>query len=321
MQDDTSNPIEALPEDHEPDEAEIDQFLSEQDPEFAARMKEIAADKNLVAADVPEEDVAEELRLEIEKWENGKKIWKFLYRNLRFLPRFSLAIRKARVRVAQKSVSLAIAVRNRAHDLALLLGRGARRVAVGTAVGAKDSVLGGLRSFAGFSLKRKLLFVATLAVLGAAFYGIYYAFSGHLLPGQSELFIANFADEGAEVFEYDPSEKQELFYDNVRSAPNLLLLTKMVVNIRRSENSGENPMLAVEFFAEGMSPESILEIKAREAFFRDRMQRRIEEYSFDVLDTPPGKQALTADLLQDLNRNLSQGQLKGLRIKTIVLKP
>lgn len=322
MQDETNpNPDELLPEDHEPDEAELDRFIDEQDPEFAARMKDLAADRNLKAAEVPEEDVAAELRHEIASWEHGKPVWKFLYRNLRFLPRLTLAFRKFRACLAVRVVAFAIASRNRAHDLGLELWRGTRRTAGRAASAVKEGVTGTLKGFGAMSLRRKLLLAATLAVIGAALYGVYFAFSGRLLPGQKELFIANFADEGAPVFDYDPAEKQELFYDNVRSAPNLLLITKMVVNIRPSASSGENPMLAVEFFAEGMSPEPILELKAREAFFRDRMQRRIEEYSFDVLDTPPGKQALAADLLKDLNRNLSQGQLRGLRIKTIVLKP
>lgn len=322
MQDEANpNPDELLPEDHEPDEAEIDRFLDEQDPEFAARMKDLAADKNLKLAEVPEEDVAEELRHEIAKWEHGKPVWKFIYRNLTFLPGWVLGLRKLRAKLAAKAVALAIASRNRAHDLALGLWKGTRKGVVQTASSLKEGVGGGLKSFGAMSLKRKLLLVSTLAVIAGAGYGVYFAFTGRLLPGQKELFIANFADEGAPVFEYDPAEKPELFFDNVRSTPNLLLITKMVVNIRPSSNSGENPMLAVEFFAEGMSPESILELKSREAFFRDRMQRKIEEYSFDVLDTPPGKQGMAADLLKDLNRNLSQGQLRGLRIKTIVLKP
>lgn len=322
MQDEpNSKPDELLPTDHEPDEAELDLFLSEQDPEFAARMKELSADKSLKVEEIVDGDIAEELRAEMALWENGKPWKKFLYRNLRFLPKVSLLTKKFKAKAAVKIIAWAIASRNVAHDLGLSLWKNTRKGSVAAVIGLKDVLLGRINSFTGLSTKRKLLLFLTIALVAGTIYGLRYTFSGRLLPGESDLFIANFAEQGGEVFEYDTVEKQELFYDNVRSAPNLLLITKMVVNIRASSNSGENPMLAVEFFAEGMSPESILEFKSREAFFRDRMQRKIEEYTFDVLETPPGKQAMTADLLKDLNRNLSQGQLRGLRLKTIVLKP
>jgi len=322
MQDDAApNPDELLPEDHEPDEAELDRFLDEQDPEFAERMKVLSADRNLKVEDIVVDDATQELFEETQRWENSKGLQKFVYRFLRFLPRLSLALRKLIHRVSVKTVAFAILSRNHLHDWGLGFWKASRKGAATGAHNLKEGISSNWGKFAKLSLKRKLMLFVTMVFVGAAIYGVNFALSGRLLPGESELFISNFGDEGAEVIEYDPSVRQEMFYDNVRSSPNLLLITKMVVNIRPSANSGENPMIAVEFFAEGMSPESILELKGREAFFRDRMQRRISEYSFDVLDSPPGKRDMAAELLKDLNRNLSHGQLRGLRIKTIVLKP
>lgn len=322
MQDETApNPDELLPEDREPDEAELDRFISEQDPEFAERMQSLSADKNLKAEDIVVDNATQELHDETQRWENSKGLWKLIYKVFRFTPKLSLALKKTYANLAVKIVAFSIASRNNLHDWGLSFWKGSRKAVTTGALGLVESIGSNFKKFGKLRLKIKFLLFGTIIFVAAAIYGVKFALSGRLLPGEQELFIANFADEGAEVFEYDTTDRQELFYDNVRSAPNLLLLTKMVVNIKPSSNSGENPMLAVEFFAEGMSPEPILEIKAREAFYRDRLQRKMEEYTFDVLDTPPGKQAMMADLLKDLNSNLSQGQLRGLRIKTIVLKP
>lgn len=322
MQDDANpNPDHLLPEDHEPDEQELDRFLAEQDPAFAAQMKDLSQDKNLKVEEIVIDDATQELFEETQNWQNSTGLKKISYRFFRFLPQVSLALKKSKARVAVKMVAFSIILRNEANDLAVSLWRNSRKYAKEGLSATQQTVGGGLKSFKKLSAKRKVMLFLTFVLVGAAIYGVKFALSGRLLPGERELFIANFEEAGGEVFEFDPSDRQELFYDNVRSAPNLLLIPKMIINIKASANSGPNPMIAVEFFAEGMSPEAILELKAREPFFRDRMQRRIEDYSFDLLESSSGKISLTQELLKDLNRNLSQGQLRGLRIKTLVLKP
>lgn len=308
-----------IPLDHEPSEHDIDKMIEEQDPEFAAKMNDLAKQKLDIADD--QENLSEALKEETSRWETAGGLRKKLYKYLHFLPRLSLGLRRFRHWAMVKVTRLLISAKNWFHDVGILIWKSSLTTgkASGKAIQAGLSKFG--KTIKGMGWRRQLALLATLVFVGAILYGVKWTFSGRLLPGEKALFIANFAEEGAEVFEFDSSEKQELFYDNIRSTPNLLHLPKMVVNLRPGGDSGSNPMLAVDFFAEGQSPEPILEIKEREGFFRDLMQRKMEEYSFDTLDSPTGKQALAQDLLADLNRNLRQGRLRALRIKTIVLKP
>lgn len=310
----------SVPLDQELDEEALDQFLADQDPEFAAQMKVLAQDKALVVEDIVYDDAEQELFEEIQRWQNSAGSKRIFYKILPFLPRLSLWGKKTYRSLSVKAVALSIIARNTAHDLALSLWRGTLRTLRETRQGFKQQVSGAGKSFKRMSGKRKLLLLLTLLFLGGLSYTGYLVLTGRFMPKPREIFIANFEDMGAEVFDYDPNEPQEFFYNNVRSAPNLLLIPKIIVNIRPSANSGPNPMLAVEFFADGIGPDVILEMKEREPMLRDQIQRRLEDFNFDVLDTPQGKQEMTQALLRDLNRSLTQGQLRALRIKTIVLK-
>lgn len=310
-----------IPLDREPDESEIDSFLAEEDPEFFSKLSEIKADSHLRVEEIPIDDEVEALHHEIAKWQDAHGPKKWLYILMPFLPRLTLTLRGLWHRAVASMVSNSIRLRNGLHDLAKGFLKGSKRFFKETVRSSRDRLSKFLRSLKFMSTRLKLLWFATLAIVGLSAAGIYLAVTGKILPPSNELFTANFLEAGADEFEFDSGSRMELFYDNVRSTPNMLLIPKIVANIRSSSSSGENPMVAVEFFAEGMSPEVILEMKDREPHFRDYMQRRIEEFNFDTLDTPPGKRSLTDVLHKELNRMLTQGQLKGLRIKTIVLKP
>ncbi|MES2854716.1 MAG: hypothetical protein V4692_02580, partial [Bdellovibrionota bacterium] len=105
------------------------------------------------------------------------------------------------------------------------------------------------------------------------FYG--FKFSENLMSGK--LFLTSYSEWGAAVNTFDPLTEVEPFFDNPRFAKNLMTMTKMVTNIKPSENSGNNPMLAIEINIEGMSSEAIIEIKDREAEFKDILLRIAEE--------------------------------------------
>lgn len=319
--DETKEPDHILPEDREPDEAELDQFLAEADPEFALQMATLEKDRNLKAEDIVIDDATQELFDETQEWENSKGLRRLLFRFMPGLPRLSLRIKKLGHLISLKSVAFAIGARNITHDIVKGLLKGTKYRLKRAAGATKAGIGSAVGEFKALSGKRKAFLLLTILFIGALVGAGYFVYLGKLIPRERDLFIANFEEMGAEVTTYDPSARQELFYDNVRSTPNLFLIPKMVVNIKASVNSGENPMLAVEFFAEGMSPEVILELKDREAYFRDLMQRRMEDYTFDYMDSKAGKQELTAVLLKDLNRSLTQGQLRALRIKTLILKP
>jgi len=313
--------LDVLPVDREPEEAEIDSFLAKEDPDFFSKMGELRADSQLKVEEIIIDDETEALHREIARWAEAKGPRRWSYLLLPFLPRLTLIRKRLWRKFSAAFVSASIATRNTVHDWVKTIFRESKRHASESLTQAQANISSFMRGLRFMSARLKMLWFGTLLLTVLALAGIYLAVSGRILPVSKELFISSFQEAGAEEFRYDSSRRPELFYDNVRSAPNMLLVPKIVANIRPSENSGENPMVAVEFFAEGLSSEVILEMKDREPFFRDAMQRRIEDFSFDVLDTPPGKRALTDALLKDLNRTLTQGELKALRIKTIVLKP
>lgn len=135
------------------------------------------------------------------------------------------------------------------------------------------------------------------------------------------LFLRSFAEWNDDVHSYNPLTEAEPFYDNPRFAKNLITLSKMFTNVKPSENSGTNPMLALELSVEGMSAEVVIEIKDREAEFKDILLRKAEEYSYDELASADGKKILLANFTTLINTNLSQGQVRRSMIKSIILKP
>ncbi len=135
------------------------------------------------------------------------------------------------------------------------------------------------------------------------------------------LFLRSYAEWNSDVRSFNPLTEAEPFYDNPRFARNLVTLTKMYTNVKASEGSSENPMLALELSVEGMSAEAIIEIKDREAEFKDILLRQAEEFSYDELTTGEGKKALMQKFTIAINANLTQGQVRRSMLRSFILKP
>lgn len=166
--------------------------------------------------------------------------------------------------------------------------------------------------------KAVLIFWGVLTVTVAAIY-LTWNFKDSLLS--SRLFLTSFAEIGGEVRAYNPNSEVEAFYDNPRFAKNLVTVPSMHVNLRPSENSGPNPMLALEVTVEGLSSDAIVEIKDREAEFKDRLLRLTEEKTYDELVEPEGKQLLCEQYRDSLNEALTRGQVRRVLLKSFVIKP
>ncbi len=157
-----------------------------------------------------------------------------------------------------------------------------------------------------------LVVLSVLAVLfGPSLLGILFS---------KGLFLRSYAEWDSKVFSYNTVNEVELFYDNPRFAKNLMTMTKMFANIKSSENSGLNPMLAIEISVEGMSSEAIIELKDREAEFKDFLLREAEDFSYDELITAEGKKNLLLKFQNMLNANLTQGQVRRVLLKSFILK-
>lgn len=134
------------------------------------------------------------------------------------------------------------------------------------------------------------------------------------------LFLTSYAEWGLDVNTYNPFTESEMFFDNSRLLKNIVTIKKMVVNIRPSESSGPNPMLAFELNIEGLTSEVIIEIKDREAEFKDLILRTAEELSYDELSLADGKKMLSDRIMTVINSNLTQGQIRKVLYKSFVLK-
>ncbi len=150
---------------------------------------------------------------------------------------------------------------------------------------------------------------------------IFLAATKPMLSSSTDLFILSLEDLADNVQTYDPLKEVEPFYDSARASQNIIALQKIVVNIKRSSQSGPNPMGAFEFYIEGNSPDVMVEVKDREYEVKDLFQRNAEEMSFDQMETPDGKQLLLEKLRREVNRILTKGRVSKVLFKTVILKP
>jgi flagellar basal body-associated protein FliL len=136
-----------------------------------------------------------------------------------------------------------------------------------------------------------------------------------------DLFIQSLAALAPDVREFNPIDGTESFYDNPRFTKNLISISPMHLNIKPSENSGDNPMLAIQVTVEGLSSDAIVEVKDREAEFKDLLSRLTEEKTYDDLVDAEGKRSLTEQYREVLNANLTRGQVRRVLLKTFIIKP
>jgi flagellar basal body-associated protein FliL len=80
-------------------------------------------------------------------------------------------------------------------------------------------------------------------------------------------------------------------------------------------------MGAFEFYLEGEDSEVIVEVKDREVEIRDRMQRTLEEFTFDQAADADGKKMIVDKLKKEINQSLSTGKIRKIWFKTVVIKP
>lgn len=173
----------------------------------------------------------------------------------------------------------------------------------------------------GFKPLRFRLMVFGFAGLCAASVTIIWFLVSRGLPEPDRLFMQSIEELAESAVEYDPATQQEAFYDSVRAAQNVLIIPKLVVNLKRSAGSGANPMMAADFYVEGNSPDVVIEIKARETEFRDAFARSLEEFNADELDTAGGKTRMLERLAREANRLATKGRVRKVLLKTFVLKP
>ncbi len=184
-----------------------------------------------------------------------------------------------------------------------------------------QSISDGLRRFSFWPAKKKwATFGLIFGVLLTGIF-IYLTATKPMILSGPDLFILSLEDSADSVHTYDPAKQSEPFYDSSRASQNIMSLQKIVVNIKRSSQSGPNPMGAFEFYIEGNSPDVMVEIKDREYEVKDLFQRNAEEMTFDQMEAPDGKQLLLEKLRREVNRILTKGRVRKVLFKTVILKP
>lgn len=316
----TDKTISVGVEDELLDAAAIDSIIEEADPQFAAELKSIQADKDLKLTEVALTDTDQALAEERELWTAKSGLRKTAVRFLPFLPRISLLFKKLRFGFYKLLRNFWI----RAKNFGYFLATEGRAQLIGKAKEIKtssiDSVKNSASDFKGLPRRLKLFAFAVLAFFGVVVAAVYYLYSFQLFQGKKEMFLSSFESVADEEIK-DISGETENFYDNLRSSANLILLPKMVVNLRPAPPFHRNPMGAFEFYIEGMAPEVVVNIKLNESYVRDYVQRKLESYSFSELDSEAGKKELVETLRKELNQRIEGGGVKSVLIKNIVLKP
>ncbi len=317
-----SNPEEeALAELPELSLEELDQAIASEDPAFLKKVSGIAQDTSLTLEDIDLAKLDEALYQETLLWRNAKG-WRFiLYAVYPNIPKLSLR-RKALAQ--QGRVKLKLWSENFRARWTLFLQEDLKKFRHFLIEKAKAAFTAGLTAIRGFwahSLKVKMLAILFVALLATTVVLIFQMMGqDHQPEKEIDLYLRSFSDVASEVITYDSEVGVEPFYDNLRSAPNLIYLEKMVVNLKPGPES-PNPMAAFELFLEGLSPEVVLEVKERETMIRDHIQRTVESYNFEDLDSPEGKRELMDSLARSISKKLISGKLKSVRIKTLILKP
>jgi flagellar basal body-associated protein FliL len=177
-----------------------------------------------------------------------------------------------------------------------------------------------LSAFKEFSRAKKIMaIVLFLGSLGASFYFVK-MFKGGLIGKEQKPFIYSIEEISEKKYFFEKEDQQEDFYSSSRFNQNLISLRRMVVNIRKTKNSSQNPMGAFEFFLQGNSSDVMVEVKDRESEILDLFQGEIRTFGYDDLDNIEGKTKLTEKLKLEINQILVRGKINKIYYKNFVLK-
>lgn len=296
---------------------DLDSAIAQEDPEFAASLQNIGPDdpKHVIY----EEGVELEYRPEdeLKLWKEAKGWRGKTAKILPFLPRLSYFIKMkrtvARFAWQKWKASARQNIKNAPKNFVAWI-----KVKLAS---FKGSLASGLGTFKTFSLVKKLLFVGLIiATCVAVLLGYRIATKGLIGP-EENLFVGSLAEWSQGQYIYDPAGQQESFYESTRTSQNILLLRKLVANLKRSANSGDNPMGAFEFYVEGTVSEVVIEIKDRESEIEDLFLRTIEETTFDQAASGEGKRLLCDRLRKEVNKVLTTGFVRRIFIKNAIIKP
>lgn len=296
----------------------LDSIIASEDPEFAQSLTEIGPDE-ISDLDLNNESLDLEYTLEAEKkkWAESEGWRKKFSHWFPFLPSISYKLKMRRTVLLLSWIKFKEQALYRIKNAGPLLAAWLK-----SQLGhLKTGIASFGASFKGFSLVKKIGFIVLLLTTGASAYFLYVLKTKTLLSENTDLFVNSMAEWAQSKELYDPKNQIEPFYDSTRTSQNILLMRKMIVNLRRSPESGPTPMAALELYVEGTAAEVVVEIKDREPEVEDLFLRTIEEMTFEQLSSGEGKKLLCDRLRKGVNKILTKGLVRRVFIKTAIVKP
>lgn len=296
----------------------LDSIIADADPEFSQALNEIGPD-DPTNVEIYNEGLELEYTLadEVKLWKTTPGYRQKLVKVFPFLPAISFKIKMKRTAFrlswAKWKEQAIYRIKNAGPLLLAWLKNQLKKI--------KTGLNAALAVFKAFSTIKKIAFVGLVVVTGLVSFVLYKMATKGLLPPEEDLFISSMADWSQHKNQYDPKTETESFYESTRTSQNILLMKKMTANLRRSAESGPNPMGAFEFYVEGTASEVVVEIKDREPEMEDLFLRTIEEMTFDQLSTGEGKKLLCDKLRKEVNKVLTKGYVRRIFIKTAIIKP
>jgi flagellar basal body-associated protein FliL len=297
--------------------ATIDQVLEVEDPSFAQEMKTIQSEAKVPAADIAVDAVVDtdvDALVQKEKLEQASRGLKKL--------KLLLIVRPWR-----KFLNGARQIKTLGPWLKLTAIPALKAGALKALQAVKDGfswavakIKAGFAWFRAQSRQSKILMVAVLLLAVATVAMARLAIRGGFLPTLEKDFLRSFADGADAQFTYGDDEKWQDLNDPLLHPEHIVLLERLIVNLR-NPGDGTNPMALLDLYVEAGSKDAAVEIKARDAEVRDMVLRTMEQMTYDELVTESGKNKLKVFLRKNLNETITQGRIRRLFFKSIVIKP
>ncbi len=306
---------------------DIESLISESDPEFEEEINELKQEAEA------EEKIAEEQReddeiIELSFEERFPKIYKYLihpYKTIRktsvliFSPIFSKTKKAASFlsRQAREIIGAALKFYKIifSETLPKITGKIKLITSKITAVFSKV-----LQSYSDLSLKKKGLLYLLLIVVSGTIYMGRETMKGIWIPYLKSKTVYDLAEHSSLKFSFSVEDEWLLLRERFPNPEHQILLKKIVVNLIR-KNKFSNPMATIEFYLSLDSQEAAVEVKDRENQILDTIQRIVEGFNYDELNSSTGLYKMKSMIRNQINALLNMGRVKSVFISTIVSIP
>ncbi|MES2769043.1 MAG: flagellar basal body-associated FliL family protein [Bdellovibrionota bacterium] len=134
-------------------------------------------------------------------------------------------------------------------------------------------------------------------------------------------YLSTFESVADQKFNYASDSKVIRYSNDLLLPQHVVLINKIVVNVKPGKLSTANPMIAFDLYVRTDTSEASVEIKEREKQIQDHLQRFCEGLNYDQLQTEDGKQTWKNRMKRELNLVLNNGKVKDIFFKTLLIKP